>query len=282
MARPIASVKRVPKYTNPKVPEGISSGHEHPLAEVAKSSIFVIAIFVVFILGAYAAARLAAPFVPFAWERALAAGAVEEGDEPAASTSPTQRYLTDLAARVAAASELPDGMEITLHYVEGETVNAFATLGGHIFVFEGLWKLLDSENAVAMLLGHEIAHVKNRDPIRSASGALVASLAAGVLLNGTGVVDGLAGMGTLLTALHFSREQETQADIDAAKAVVALYGHLNGTTDLFAQLKTVTNDADDPPAFLASHPHLQERINDLKLLARRNGWTFQGAKTPLP
>ena len=31
-----------PKYTNPKVPEGISSGHDHPLVDVAKSSAVVI------------------------------------------------------------------------------------------------------------------------------------------------------------------------------------------------------------------------------------------------
>ncbi len=173
-------------------------------------------------------------------------------------------------------------MVIDVHYVESDTVNALATLGGHIVVFEGLWKLLDSENAAAMLLGHEIAHVKNRDPIRSASGALLVSLAIGTLLDDAGMVENLAGMGSLLTALHFSREQETQADSDAARAVVKLYGHLNGATDLFARMQTVAKEVKQPPAFLASHPHLEARIASLRRQASRNGWTFQGDTKPLP
>lgn len=273
---------RAPKYTNLQVPEGISSGHEHPLAEVAKSSAIVIALFAVVVVGSYVAARLVAPLLPFAWERALTQRMVQAGIETDSADSPTQRYLTSLAARVAAASDLPADMAITVHYVEGDTVNAFATLGGHIVVFEGLWTLLDSENAAAMLLGHEIAHVKNRDPIRSASGALLASLAVGILLDGVGMVDNLVGMGSLMTALHFSREQETQADSGAARAVVKLYGHLNGAADLFARMQTVAKEKKQPPAFLASHPRLEERIADLQRQASRNGWTFQGDKKPLP
>jgi len=272
---------RVPKYTNPRPPEGISSGHEHPLAEVAKASAVVVALSAVVLVGAYLAARLVAPLLPFAWERALTQRMPQALIDADAARSPTQRRLTALAARVAAASELPSDMVITVHYVEGDTVNAFATLGGHIVVFEGLWKLLESENAAAMLLGHEIAHVKNRDPIRSISGVLLAALAAAALLDDVGMVENLMGLGNLLTALHFSREQEMQADNDAARTVVALYGHLDGATDLFARLQTVAKKTRQPPAFLASHPHLEERIANLRRRAGRYGWAIQGDKVPL-
>ncbi len=273
---------RAPKYTNLKAPEGISSGHEHPLAEAVKSSAIVIVLFAVVVVGSYMAARLVAPLLPFSWEIALTQRVPQAGIETDSVDSATQRYLTALAARVAAASDLPADMVISLHYVEDDTVNAFATLGGHIVVYEGLWTLIDSENAAAMLLGHEIAHVKNRDPIRGASGALLASLAVGLLLGDVGMVEDLAGMGSLLTALHFSREQETQADIDAARAVVKLYGHLNGATDLFSRMQTVAKQEKQPPAFLASHPHLEARIANLRCQAGRNGWTFQGDKKRLP
>lgn len=273
---------RVPKYTNQKAPEGISSGHEHPLADVAKSSIIVIALLALVIAGSYGVARLAAPLLPFAWERALAQRISHAVIDTESADSSTRRYLAALAARVADASDLPADMVITVHYVEGDTVNAFATLGGHIVVFEGLWKLLESENAVAMLLAHEIAHVKNRDPIRSASGTLLASLALGILLGDVDMLHGLLGYGSHLTALHFSREQETQADSDAARAVVKLYGHLDGAADLFARLQTAVNEEKHPPTFLASHPHLGERVADLRRKAAHNGWAFQGDKKPLP
>ena len=191
-------------------------------------------------------------------------------------------YLQSVADRVAGAMDLPRGMTIQVHFLEEDKVNAFATLGGHVFVYDGLWRRLDSENTLAMLLGHEIAHIKNRDPIRSVSGALLASLTAGAIVRDAGIFGNLAGAGSLLTVLHFSREQETQADLDAAAAVAALYGHLNGATDLFAALQAATSDAARPPAFLASHPNLPERIAELERRAEAAGWTLQGAKTPLP
>ena len=269
------------KYTNPKVPEGISSGHDHPLVDVAKSAAVVIAVIAALTVGSFVAGRFAAPYLPFAWEKALT-GRVEQLDfAEEAENKTVQVYLRDLAMRLAAAMRLPAGMTITVHLLEDDAVNAFATLGGNIFVFNGLWQLLDSENEVAMLLGHEIAHIKNRDPIRSVSGALLASLTVGAML-GDFSFGNLAEAGSLVTALHFSREQENQADIDAASAVVTLYGHLNGAPDLFSKLQAQRVDATSPPAFLASHPNLSERIEELELRSLQMGWSLAGEKTPLP
>lgn len=272
----------MPKYSNPKIPEGISSGHEHPLVDAAKSSVIVIALFAVVIFGSYVAARIAAPYLPFAWEQALGAqmsGLTADDETPPPST---QAYITSLAARVSAAMDLPPDMTVTVHYVEDDTVNAFATLGGQIVVFEGLWSLLDSENAAAMLLAHEIAHVKNRDPIRSVSGAMLATLTSSLLIGELGAFQSLPSMGNLLTALHFSRAQETEADMDAAAAVVELYGHLGGASDLFISLQNNFPDRERPPEFLSTHPNLDERIAFIHDWALRNGWSLEGETTPLP
>ena len=272
----------MPKYTNPKIPEGISSGHEHPLAEAARSSIIVIALFAAVIFGSYVVARLAAPHLPFAWEKALGQQMSGLGIDETAPPSPTQHYLAALAARVAAASDLPADMTVTVHFVEDDTINAFATLGGHIVVFEGLWNLLDSENAAAMLLAHEIAHVKNRDPIRSASGLMLATLTSGILIGDFETLHNLLGVGNFLTALHFSRAQETQADLDAAEAIVKLYGHIDGASDLFDSIQNISDDPEVPLDFLRSHPHLDERIAFLRHQAERNDWKLKGEKIPLP
>ena len=282
MVPPTADMMSAPKYTNPKLPEGISSGHDHPLVDVAKSSAVVIALVAVLIVGSFFAARFAAPYLPFAWEQALTKRVAQSARDDEAKDTEVQSYLQSVADRLVAAMDLPNGMTITVHLFDDDTVNAFATLGGHIFLFDGLWRLLDSENAVAMLLGHEIAHIKNRDPIRSVSGALLASLTIGAVLGDLAILGNLAGAGSLVTVLHFSREQEARADIDAAAAVAALYGHLNGATDLFATLQTATADRARPPAFLASHPNLLERIAELERRAVAAGWKFGGEKTPLP
>ena len=269
------------KYSNPKVPEGISSGHEHPMVDVAKSSILVLALFAGLIILAYGAARVAAPLVPFSWEQKLLdrvpllAGDIEVTDET------TQDPLRALAARLAVVMDVPDNMVLTVHYVENDAVNGFATLGGHIIINNGLYSLLRSENAVAMLLGHEIAHIKNRDPISGASALLLMSLGAGLLLGDVGIIDDLLDVGSSLTDLHFSREQEDRADADATRAVVRLYGHLNGATDLFTVMERASEGKARRPAFLSTHPGLKDRIATIKRRARENGWPLDGEKTPM-
>lgn len=270
------------KYTNPKVPEGISSGHEHPLVEVAKSSAIVIALLAALIVGAFYAARLAAPYVPFSWEQALARRATGHFPENDPAHAAMQARVQKLADRLVAVMALPEGMTVTVHYVDSDTVNAFATLGGQVVVFSGLWQKLDSENAAAMLLGHEIAHIKNRDPLRSLSGALLASLAIGAVVGDVGILGNLSGAGGLLTALHFSRVQEAQADADGLAAVAALYGHVAGATELFETLRRASTGRARPPAILASHPDLAQRIAAIKRQAVRSGWPLDGAKAPLP
>ena len=52
-----------------------------------------------------------------------------------------------------------------MHYDDDAVVNAFATLGGHIVVYQGLLEAVPDENALAMVLAHEIAHVRHRHPI---------------------------------------------------------------------------------------------------------------------
>jgi Zn-dependent protease with chaperone function len=271
-----------PKFSNPKPPEGISSGHEHPLADIAKSSAIVLSLVAGLFFVAYVVVRLAVPYIPFAWERAMVSAVPLFAGETEAGEQATTDYLQGLSRRLSAAMGLAPDMEVTIHFSGGETVNAYATLGGHIVVFEGLWRLLESENEAAMLLAHEIAHVKNRDPIRGAGSALLASLVAGIVLRDVGILGGFVGAGNLLTALHFSREQEEQADADAARALVQIYGHLNGATDLFVRLRPAANTGRKPPVFLATHPDLPARMARLKRDAERNGWPLAGAVTPLP
>ena len=250
--------------------------------EVVKSSAIVGALLCTFILAAYYGARYAAPLLPFAWEKALVDGPPELEVERSTAQAARQRELEVLAARVASVMDLPPDIDITVHYVEDDQVNAFATLGGHVVVFSGLWDTLDSENARAMLLGHEIAHVVNRDPIRGARGTLMTSRVVGVVFGSADIFGGLAATGSLLPGLHFSQEQERQADADAAQAVNRLCGHFNGATDLFEGMRALTEAHGEPPAFLSSHPHLDARIEALDRLARENGWRLDGEKVPAP
>ena len=171
------------KFKNVKVPEGINVSRHSPLADLFLLSAGTFALFGAVILVAYVMGGTLARHMPVAWENALAAAVIGDPGETAEAggTAIAQDQagqaagieLQALADRLSAHMSLPRDLRLTVHYQDDEAVNAFATLGGHIFVNRGLLQHLPSENALAMVMAHEIAHAANRDPAAAMGGALL-------------------------------------------------------------------------------------------------------------
>lgn len=189
-----------------------------------------------------------------------------------------QRYVEDLTRRIAADMHPPHDLDIRVHVVKGPP-NAAATLGGHIFVLEGLLHALDSENSLAMVLAHELAHCINRDPLRSVGRGLLLDIALASAGGG-----GLAGSQLLMR--RYSREQEAAADQDALLALNAHYGHIGGATRLFEVLrpldpKSLPEAGGPVREVLSTHPAIDRRIEAIRASATQNGWPALGTR-PYP
>ena len=111
------------------------------------------------------------------------------------------QYLQELSDDLAVALELPEEIEIQTHYIGSDEVNAFAVLGGHIFVTRGLLNAVDSENALAMVVAHELAHQKHRDPITSLSRGIAIQMIYSLITNDYAQLD-LSGIGAELSLIH--------------------------------------------------------------------------------
>ena len=92
--------------------------------------------------------NLLADKIPFAWEQSIPVNSLLENE-----TSDALPYLEDLTRQVANEMALPEGMQVTLHYVNTDTVNAFATLGGHMVLHRGLLEKLRSEDELVRIAG---------------------------------------------------------------------------------------------------------------------------------
>ena len=269
------------EYHNPQPPEGINVSQTHPLLDFLRllGGLLVIAA-IVFVALALLADKVA-KYVPFGKELEISSRFADDFPAP----GPTSAYLQDLADRVVAAQELPAGMRIRMHYVDSSTVNAFATLGGNVIFFRGLIGKMPSENALAMVISHEIAHVKLRHPISTfgrglAIGIVVAMVSAG---SGSDIVGRTLGNAGLLTALTFSRSQESAADADALRTLARMYGHVAGADEVFTLLqKESARGTGNLPAVLRTHPLDQDRIDAIARIAAANGWPMQGPTQPLP
>ena len=270
------------KYSNPEIPEGINYSREHPLKEFVILTAGVLGLFLVLILVLGLLAESLAGYVPFSAEQKIAAlqPLDTSGDE-----SPMRPYLQGLAERLAAAEDLPRDMSIQVHYVDDDTVNAFATLGGNIIVFRGLLEVMPDENALAMVIAHEVAHIKYRHPLKGLGRVVVIGTVLSMFSGAAGndIVNDVLGQAGLLTALKYSRTQERQADSEALAALQQLYGHVDGATELFHLLQQQEKEhALHQPEFFDSHPLTENRITTLQQLAEEEDWATNGERTKLP
>lgn len=257
-------------------PEGINASRENPLKEFVLLLFGLLLVTALLVSVAIVFAEQLARYVPFEMELNMARAQAAPDTE---TNSEAGRYIADLTASLAAASELPEGMTITAHYEDSDIVNAYATLGGNIVIYRGLMEKMPSENALAMVIAHEIAHIKHRDPITSLSRGVLVQLVLAAIAGGgdAGFAIGKSGM---LTMLSFNREMEEDADEQAMRTLNAYYGHVGGAAELFEILRD--SDDADPPEFFSTHPHDANRMEHLQALALDKGWTTRGDLTALP
>lgn len=145
-------------------------------------------------------------------------------------------------------------------------VNAFCMPGGKIAFYWGiLSKLQLSDDEVAMIMGHEVAHAL-REHARERMGKQAATrLGANVVssLLGLGQLGDMAvGMGAQLLTLKFSRDDETEADLVGLElAARAGYNPEAGVT-LWQKMLQANKGA--PPEFISTHPAGDSRIQDIQ------------------
>lgn len=144
---------------------------------------------------------------------------------------------------------------------DDETLNAFATPGGYIYVYTGLIKFLDSEDQLAGVLGHEIAHAAMRHSTRQ----LTKIYGLSTLLN---VVTKKAEPGVLeqialsLVSLSFSRAHETEADNYSVEYLCPTNLHAAGAAGFFKKIESAGGSR--PPAFLSTHPNPGNRVANIE------------------
>ena len=163
-------------------------------------------------------------------------------------------------------------------------MNAYATIGGHVYLFKGLLQELPHENALAMLMAHEYSHVQLRHTAKGIGSGLAVALTTVVLPGDTSFDNPFFGLTSQLTSTHFSRDMEADADLNGLIAVEKLYGHVNGADDLFELFMRQRGEASENnwEAFFSTHPLDQDRIDALANFAVKNDFATMGEIVALP
>lgn len=268
-------------YENPQIPEGINISPESPLKEFAVLASGISLAIVVIVVALSLLAGYLVRYIPFAQEKALLShinvGWLKADHK---ASGPKERYLQALADRLSTAMEMPADIQVSVHYDNDPTINAMATLGGHIVVYQGLIDTLPNENALAMVVAHEMAHIRHRHPIVAMGRGFAVMLALSSLAGvGDGMMQQWVGSMGMLSVLTFSRAQEEEADADAIQAVYRTYGHVSGAAAFFEYI--AKRSSLNMPQILSTHPDHAARIERIRRFEREHPGT-DSPLLPLP
>jgi len=252
-------------YENPGIPEGINISKTHPLTDMALMLMAVTGVLVLGLTLLFFASGYLAKFLPFSAEEPIGKSFADEiflAEHCHPDASRVERRLQDLANKLALAQGTPARMPLKIKLLESDEINAMATFGGRVYIMQGLLEKLPHENALAMVLSHEIAHIAHRDP-------LVALGRAAIMWVALSFIPGFGDFGTAqvlsqitsLTSLGFSRNQEEAADTAALATLKNYYGYTTGAEALFDAL--MESQGKEGPALFSTHPVTENRINQI-------------------
>ena len=190
-----------------------------------------------------------------------------------------QDYVERLGARLLDGSPGNAGERYHFFIVDDSQINAFAVPGGYIGLNSGVILHAKSEQEVAGVLAHEVAHIRQRHiprllaASRISSAAAMAGLLAGIVAaaSGAGHADAAIALSTAAYAenqLRFTREFEQEADRLGLELLQRAGFDPRGMPDFFEKLQSWSrlNDV-DAPEFLRTHPLSTSRISDTRARA---------------
>ncbi len=178
---------------------------------------------------------------------------------------PLQKYVNLVGNAVAMNSERPE-IPYNFVVVDSPLQNAFSCPGGIIFISSGLMKTIQSENQLAGILAHEVAHVGHKHALKSIQRAQ--------FFNGVGKITSatmegkkgkefenmIGGLQNTLFDKGLDQNMEFEADISAMKTAYRTGYDPNGLVQVLKELKRIQSESTRKGSWFSTHPPLQQRI----------------------
>ncbi|TCL61535.1 peptidase M48-like protein [Hydrogenispora ethanolica] len=191
--------------------------------------------------------------------------------EPVQLPSVENRRLQAVFHRLTETSRRKGEIQYHLTVVEDPAVNAFALPGGYVFVNTGLLEVVQSDDELAGVLGHELAHVECRHSIKAITRSVgMTAVATAALGSGEGssreTLSRMANLSILLLQLGYSRDAEYEAD-KLGVQMMREAGYSKNKFLNFWRRDEAANDSGRTARFyefFSTHPLTSERIKRIE------------------
>lgn len=167
------------------------------------------------------------------------------------------RYIDEIGQRLEQQSKRSN-IPYTFQVVDEDSINAFATMGGFVYIHKGLIAAADNEAQLASVMSHEIGHIAGRHALGQMRQAAVArGLATAAGLNRNTIVN--IGVELALQRPN-SRKDEFQADQLGLETMKQAGYAPSGIVEF---MKKLLKKGGSVPSFLNTHPATSDRIDAL-------------------
>ena len=182
-------------------------------------------------------------------------------------------YVTAIGERLLAQADSKQVSNFHFAVLDEAAPNAFSIPSGHVYVSRGLLTLLQTEDELAGVIGHEIGHVLEQHSLEQATGSLAIAPIRLVTRLGGGLVGlVLPRVGKMMTATveipaalsgaSYGRSQENEAD-EVGQRLAAAGGWdpmaLSRVMDAFAREATMRGEDPTKTSWFATHPASPDR-----------------------
>jgi len=182
-------------------------------------------------------------------------------------------YLNKICNVIVINSSKPDiynGYHVVI--LDSNEINAFATSGGHIFITRSLISSAKSEDALAGVIAHEIAHIQLQHSIKAIKTSRITNALMVTGASVTGVVTGYdvneltsvfnESVGDIVNTLvnnGYSQSQEFEADAKAISLLTAAGYNPSGLIDMLKELEKTQKNSSG--GFNKTHPSPEKRLD---------------------
>ena len=186
-----------------------------------------------------------------------------------------KRYMQEIMYRL-----FPDySGELNVHIHKAPILNAFAIANGSIYINVSLISACENEAQLAAVLAHEGIHYINKHMLKGrkhADRAVGMEMAVGALTGGVSLI--FSNAVTKGAVAGYSRELETEADNEGFKRYVSAGYDPSEAGKMFEILleEVKLNNDKQAPYFYSSHPALEKRIDNYKVLSSRVNFHNEG------